>query len=556
MRGRFTTSAVLLALLLGVAIPVGAQPLRPAARVVATTRTTAYLDAGRDQGLTEGLRWTAPLGGAPVTITVVAVTATTSVVSLEGATGPFAIGGELALPPGRSPPRPGPGPRPAPATAPPWIPALAEGGLRRVPHEPTAESASERARRARGLSVRGDITARAAVGADLEGQSRSSEDVGLSSVLAADWGGWSWDHALDLHVMARPELLQAPLQHASARFDVYLARLGWRSQSGRLGVDLGRSSAAPGTDAGLVDGGRVRFAANDLVEVGAWAGVRPDTLDLSPELRAPSAGIVGRFGSRGAGRLSARADLAVGADAWRGALDRAFATAHLGVDLPVSVSIETDLVVDAADAATGRSGPRLSRATAWARASAWHGILAVSASGGLDDPFVSQSLVDRLSVLGGDDPVVPIEGRHVWGSCAADVRVLERLTIDAGVRADDGDDGYRSLAGDLGARLFDLGPLGSSAWVRAQVLTGTVLEGVGGEVGWQAPLGTIVDIDLSYAVDLWRVGPAQDPTWAHRGRLALQRRLGERFRTSLSLEVATGAGPPRGYGLLLVGYRL
>ena len=279
-------------------------------------------------------------------------------------------------------------------------------------------------------------------------------------------------------------------------------------------------------------------------------------VDLSPELRAPSAGLTASLGQRHPARLAARADLALAADAWRGSLDRAYATARAGLDLPASVSVDGDVLVDAADEATGRSGLRVSRGSATARARLFDGVLDVRASGGFDDPFVTQSLVDRLSVLGGAEPVVPIDGRHFFGSGSTDVRVTRSLLLDLGVRADDGDDDFSSLSGDVGLRVFDLGLIGSSAWLRGQVLTGTVLEGIGGQIGWDAPLGTLLHVDVSYGLDRWRIGPSQNPSWAHRGRLALQRRFGAHWRTSLSLEAASGAGPPRAFGFLLVGYRI
>ena len=222
---------------------VRAEPLRDSTRVVATTRSTVYLDAGRDQGLSEGQRWIAPIAGTPVTITVLAASGTTAVVSMEGAMGSIAVGGDVPLPPGRAAPPPGPGPRPPPSPSPPWIPALAADALPRL-GAPPADVVTSASRRRTELLVHGEVAARASVGADLGGQSRSSEDVGLSSDLSAELGPWAWDHIFDLHYSARPETLAAPLQHGVLRFDAYLARLGWTSSSGTVSAAVGRMSAA------------------------------------------------------------------------------------------------------------------------------------------------------------------------------------------------------------------------------------------------------------------------------------------------------------------------
>jgi len=536
---------------------VSADALRETARVVAATRRTLYLDAGASQGLREGMRWTTTLSGQPATVLVVAVSGATAVVSIEGLSAPVAVGAEVGLPPGRTPPAPGPGLRPAPRPTGTWVPELAAGALPRVRAGEGADVVTGASRRRTELLAHGEVAAYASLGADLGQESRSSEDVGLNSDLSLEYGAWTWEHLFDLHYAARPELLAAPLQNGGLRFDVYLARLGWTSESGALSANLGRMAAADGTSAGMVDGGRIALVAAPDVELGAWAGARPDTLDLSPELRAPSAGLVGRFGARRPAQLAARADVALAADAWRGSLDRAFANARVGLDLPWHASLEGEALFDFANDAADEKTTRVSRATATARARFAEGVIDVRAHGGLEDPVLTRSLADRLRVDLTDPIVNGVFGnqRHWYALGAVDLRFASALLVDARVRADDGDDDFWSLSGDAGVRLLDLGPLGSETWIRAQAMTGTVLEGLGGEIGWLAPL-TFVHLELSYALDRWRVGPSADGEWAHRGRLALQRRFGERWRTTLSLEAATGAGPPRGFAYLLVGYRI
>ena len=528
-----------------------ADALRDSARVVATTRRTAYIDAGARQGLREGMRWGATLAGQPVTVRVMAVSGANAVVAIEGAASPIAIGAELALPPGRAAPRPGPGPRPAPRPAAPWVPELAEGALPHVGLDEGADVVTSASRRRTELLAHGELAAHASVGADLGGQSRSHEDVGITGDLSLEVGAWSWDHQFDLHYAARPELLSAPLQNGTLRLDVYLARLGWTSASGSLSANLGRMSAAEGTSAGMVDGGRVALVAAPNVELGAWAGARPDMLDLSPELRAPSAGLVARVGARRPAQLAARADVALAADAWRGSLDRAFANARVGLDLPWHASLEGEAIVDLANDADDQSTARVSRASATARARFFEGAIDTRLHGGFEDPVLTRSLADRLDLA---PPFVTTE-RHGYGLASVDLRVVQGLLLDARFRADAGDDDLWSVSGDAGVRVLDVGPLGSEAWLRGQVMSGTVLEGVGGEIGWLAPL-SFVHLDLSYAIDRWLVGPSAEPATAHRGRLAIQRRFGERWRTTLSLEGATGAGPPRAFGFLLVGYRI
>jgi hypothetical protein len=528
-----------------------ADALRDTARVVATTRRTLYLDAGASQGLREGMRWTTTLAGQPVTVRVIAVSGATAVVALEGAAAPVAVGAELALPPGRTTPRPGPSRRPAPRPSAPWVPELAADALPHIGLDDGADVVTSASRRRTELLAHGEVAAYAAVGADLGGQSRSHEDVGITNDLSLAYGAWTWDHLFDLHYAARPELISAPLQNGALRFDVVLARLGWTSTSESLSANLGRMSAAEGTSAGMVDGGRIALVAAPNVELGAWAGARPDMLDLSPEVRAPSAGLVARLGARRPAQLAARADVALAADAWRGSLDRAFANARVGLDLPWHASLEGEAIVDLANDADDQSAARVSRATATARARFVEGAIDARVHGGLEDPVLTRSLADRLDLAA---PFVTTE-RHWYGLASVDVHLVRGLLLDARVRADDGDDDFWSLSGDAGVRVLDVGPLGSEAWLRGQAMSGTVLEGVGGEIGWLAPL-SFAHVDLSYALDRWLVGPSGEPATAHRGRLAIQRRIGERWRTTLSLEAATGAGPLRAFAYLLVGYRI
>lgn len=552
------------------ALPPGAlaDTLRDTGRVVANTRSTVYLDAGRDQGMREGMRWSTVMGGQPVTAVVLAVTATTSLVSLEGVAGPFAAGAELPLPVGRTRPARGPGRRPPPAPSPPWIPSLASGGMPHVEAERRARSgpAAEGPRGWRGPRVRGELAARVSVSADLEGSSRSSEDLGLSSTLAGELGGgWTWDHLFDLHVFARPELPQAPLQNPELRFDVYQARLGWTSRTGAFGAAVGRMRVAPGTDAGMVDGGTVKLVANRAVDVGAWVGVRPAVVDLTPELRAPSAGAFARLGAPLGSGLAAHADVALAVDAWRGALDRAFGSARAVLELPWHTALEAEAVLDGADDATltdpvtelprrGRTGVRVTRASGSAQTSLGGGLLDLRATAGRDLPVVTQALVEGLASL--HPGALPIDTARWFAFGSADLRLTSALFLRAGARADDGDDGLRSVAGDVGLRILDVGPVGSMAWLEARAISGSVAEGLGGELGWEAPLAAFAHLTLSYAADSWRLDSQRNPSWIHLGRLGLERHFGDHWRSAVSLEAATGGGPPRGFAFLLVGYRL
>lgn len=498
--------------------------------VTAVTPTTIYIDAGSADGLVVGATWQITLDGRTVAVRVAAVASHDAELELAGPRP--AIGAVLGAPPGLTPPS-AVVPRPPPAALPPWRddPAALASVQAAASHEqPASETATDE------TYISGELALSAFFAGDMRNTSTSSQDLSLSSQLAIESGAWRYDHLIDAHIAATPEVFQAPLQHARARFDVYLMRLAYQPGGERYAAAIGRQTGAPLGELGTVDGGQLRVALARQLDLTAFAGLRP-AYDLGVAL-APRAGadigyLYAQPGVRG------RADAGLVVDEYKGSLDRAAAAASAALATPGEL-VHADAVVDLASDANGKAG-RLTRASALARAK--RGRITASASAGYDRPFIDRVLIEEVPDL--------VLGPRTFG--AAELRYAWRHDLDLGTsaRASWGD-GFSSTYVDVLASWYE--PARSlRANVAPHVIVGSLVDQVGVRANLGAPIARW-HVDLGGAFD--RVYANGERAWAGIGQLSGSRAFRRRWRTALSLEAAAGDGPPRVLAFALLGYRL
>lgn len=526
---------------------------RSVARVVDATRQQAWIDAGRDDGLREGARWQVAPG---VELTVVAVTRRSAAITASRGSLP-AVGQPVALPDERAaPPPPSPGPREAPRAPAPWDPSYAIGATpwltaaRGVPSESLGDPFDDDPRR-RPQGLRGEVALRFLAGGSPGADTRGYQDLGLVSQVSAAWGGgWFHDHLVEARVVASPEVFYIPLQHPQARLDVYLLRFGYAPSGSAYGVEFGRMPTLPGMAVGMTDGARVRWRpTGSPVEVSAFAGLRPDVASTAPSLYAPRVGasVRARFG--GLGPVRARLDAALVVDGWNTSLDRAFTTLGAGFEYRSLLSFTGEAVLDLAPDAAARDGVRVTRAILEGRADLLRGGLRVSASGGLDRPLYTSSLQAQIPGL----PALPVRR---FAALGVDGRAHARLWVFGAARASDDPDGLRSLVTEAGARLLDLPTRGSNASLMGRWSLGDRVNGYGAHAAWSVMLDPLTHIDAGYGLDRLTWGDNAITTWAHRARVAGDRRFGARWRAALSYEASWGAFALQHLVFLMVGYRL
>ena len=499
------------------------------ARVTATTPTTLFVDAGASDGLRPGAAWTAAVGGATLTFRVAAVAAHDALLEVDGG-GPPAIGASIPLPAGLVAIAPV-ALRPPPVVMPPWHddPSVTRTVQAAAAHEQPVRPDEAGAER-----VRGELALTVFTGGDLANSSTSWQDLGLSSQLEIARGPWQYDHLIDAHLAGQPELFTAPLQHARARFDVYLLRLAYAPLGARYAGALGRQPGAPLAELGAIDGARLRLALGPRFDVTLFGGLRPaDDLALSA---APRAGADLGW-QRVTGDTHARADLGVAIDARGGALDRAQAAGSLAVSRGVSFA-RADSVVDLASDATG-AGARLTRLAGLVRTQV-AGITA-SAQGGFDRPFLDRELAATLGDLAG----LRLAPR-TFGELDVRYPLRRQLELGAMTRAAWGDGVWSGYADVSAAWIADR----MRVTAAPHVILGTLTDEVGlrGSVdtprfGWSFGFGGEVDRVVT--------GGA----WAGLGRVSASRSFWTRWRTALSVEVAAGDGPPRLLAFGLLAYR-
>jgi hypothetical protein len=173
---------------------------------------------------------------------------------------------------------------------------------------------------------------------------------------------------------------------------------------------------------------------------------------------------------------------------------------------------------------------------------ATHGRLVASASAGYDRPFYDRALVAEVPDL--------LLGPRSF--VASDVRYALRSHIDVGGSARGAiGDGFTSGYFDAFASWYSL----DNNWrltAVPHVVVGSLVDQLGLRGSFEIPLWAW-RFDLGGSFDRVWAGGAQ--AWAGMGRVAASRPLFDRWRTSLSAEVAAGDGPLRLLLFALLGYR-
>jgi hypothetical protein len=500
------------------------------ARVTAVTPTTIYIDAGTADGLAAGTTWRATVDGHAINVRVAAVASHDAELEVEGPRP--ATGAVLALPPGLTPPA-AVKPLPPPVVMPAWqgAPAVLGDVEKNASIEQPMSAASRDETR-----ISGEIALSATFAADTSNSSTSQQDLSLSSQLAIESGAWRYDHLIDAHIAATPEVFTAPLQNAQARFDIYLMRLAYAPNGERYATAIGRQPAGPIGELGTVDGGRARLQLDSHFDATAFAGLRPASdLGLS---KAPRVGADLGWQLATQSDVHARADAGVAIDEYSGKLDRALAAISASLATPHNL-LHADADVDLASDADGK-GARLSRVNGFARTK--HGPISASVEVGYDRPFFDRALAAEAPDL--------LLGPRTFGQAEAGYALRNDLDISGSARVALGD-GFTSTYVDLAGMWH--------APERLWLVTAAPFAVVGSLVDQYGARGSLnfPFESWSFGIDgsLSRVYAAGEDAWAGLGRLSGSRSFLRRWRTSLSAEVAAGDGPPRVFLFGLLAYR-
>jgi hypothetical protein len=500
------------------------------ARVTAVTPTTIYIDAGTTDGLATGVTWSLTIDGTAIGVRVAAVATHDAELEIEGPRP--ALGSVLALPPSLTP-MAAVTVRPAPIELPAWAddPAAIVDVQSVASHEqPANPSAPDK------TVVSGEIALSAFFGADTSGSSTSSQDLSLASQLAIENGAWRYDHVIDAHIAAIPELATAPLQNAQARFDIYLMRLAYAPTGARYATAIGRQQAAPIGELGTVDGGTFRFALDRHFDVTAFAGLRPASdLGLS---RAPRAGADLGWQLATVDGVRARADAGIAVDEYLGAIDRALAAMSASLSTPRDI-LHADATFDLASDADGK-GARVSRVAAFARTK--RGRLTATAQVGYDRPFWDRALVVETPDL--------LLGPRTYAQAEATYALRSTFDVSSSARISSGD-GFTSTDVDVTGAWH----VPSRLWLVTAApfaVVGSLVDEYGVRAGLDCPFGAW-SLDLAGSFE--RVHADSQLASAGLGRISASRSIFDRWRTSLSLEAAAGDGPTRVLLFGLLAYR-
>jgi hypothetical protein len=490
------------------------------AHVTAVTPTTIFIDAGTTDGLAAGVTWHATVDGLAFGVRVAAVATHDAELEIEGPRP--AMGSALALPPNLTP-VPTITVRAAPISLPVWTDD--PGAIGDVQHvasheQPATPSATDT------TVVSGEIALSAFLAADVTGSSTSTQDLSLASQLAVENGAWRYDHVIDAHLVATPELFSAPLQYAQARFDVYLMRLAYAPSGARYATAIGRQPAAPIGELGTVDGGTFRLALDPHFDVTAFAGLRPASdLGLS---RAPRTGADLGWQLATVDGMRARVDAGIAIDEYLGSIDRALAAMSASLSTPRDL-LHADADVDLASDANGK-GARLSRFAAFARTK--RGRLTATAQVGYDRPFWDRALVAEAPDL--------LLGPNTYAQAEATYALRGSLDLSSSARVSRGD-GFTSTDVDVTGAWH----VPSRLWLVTAApfaVLGSIVDEYGLRAGLNCPLASW---SLGLAGSVARVDAASELAWSELGRISASRSIFDHWRTSLSFELAAGDGPTR-----------
>jgi hypothetical protein len=518
------------AIVLAIAITGGVAHARDA-RVTAVTPTTIYIDAGTTDGLAIGVAWSITIDGIAIGVRVAGVATHDAELEVEGPRP--ALGSVLALP-AKLTPVAAVTLRSAPIELPAWtddpgsIVEIQRVASHEQPANPTAPDKTV---------VSGEIALSAFLAADVSNSSTSTQDLSLASQLAIENGAWRYDHVIDAHLMATPELATAPLQNAQARFDIYTMRLAYAPSGARYATALGRQPAAPLGELGTVDGGTFRLALDRRFDVTAFAGLRPASdLGLS---RAPRAGADLGWQLATVDGVRARADAGIAIDEYLGSIDRALAAVSTSLSTKHDI-LHADATVDLASDADGK-GARLTRAAAFARTR--RGRLTATAQVGYDRPFWDRVLVVEAPEL--------LLGPRTYAQAEATYALRSTFDLSSSARISRGD-GFTSTEADVTGAWH----VPSRVWIVTAspfAVVGSLVDEYGVRTGLDCPFASW---SLGVLGSFERVAAAGELAWAGVGQISGSRPIFDRWRTSLSFEAAAGDGPPRVLLFALLAYRL
>ena len=523
---------VRLALCLALASP-SAVAAQAVAHVVGRASGVVYVDAGRAEGVVAGTSVSFTHGSTEVSARVLAVAAHTAALALEPAMPELT---EVPLPRQTAAEAPQVRTVHRPPPSPPFDSAWAGSFLPQVGETRDDDEGGEEGSAPDHTIVHGELATRLFASADVSDLAVAWDEVGVDSQLDASTpSGLTWDHLVGVGLDAAPDVSFALFQHANARLDAYLLRLGYTPPGSRFGVGVGR--LMPLSGAGIVDGAELNVRAAEGVRFSAFAGLAPDAGDLLPVLRAPRAGVA--LSLAGGEAVHGHLGLGFSIDGFRGALDRARANVDADVDLGSQLAASGRLVVDFADDALGRGGPRPTRGSVelsgehLRRRLRWH------VGAGFDDPVYTHAIADQLP----QEDLIFLPNAFADGGVKA--RLGDGLSARVSARGYLGADGFSSLVvsagGSLRARLLEADLLDFDL----RMIRGSLAQGYGGGVRWDLPVSDRVHFDLGYSLDRLEVGPAKIVGYAQTLHLAWDRYFGPRTRTSLAFELGGGAGPTR-----------
>ena len=500
-----------------------------AAKVTAITPSTVYIDAGTADGVRPGATWQMTIEGRATTIRVIAAASHDAVLDVSGAK--LAVGAVIELPPGTTPPPPVTL-APPPVAMPPWQPQPAaekEIQIAAAHEQPGVAPEAEHVR------VTGELALSAYLAGDTDKSSSNSfNDLALSSELTVTDGPWRYDHLLEAHLTGNPELFTAPLQHAQARFDVYLMRLAYTD--GRYAAALGRQPAAPIGEFGVVDGARASAPLGHDVDVTGFAGVRPST-NLGLEFIPHAGADVGWQPSIIAGART-RIDAGVAVDEYQSSLDRA-AAAVSGSIAGKTLVAHGDAVLDLAGDAAGK-GTGVTHAAGFVRDQ--YGKLSGSVSAGYDRPFIDRVYVAEL-------PSYLILGPRTFAAAEATYAYAHDLDLGTSANIAWGN-GFTSSYADVSGVWY------RETW-RVLVAPHAILGSLADELGLRGGVARPVwrgSLDADASIDrVWAVG---DTAFAGLARVGYSLPFARRWRTNVSAEIAAGDGPVRVFLFALLAYRL
>ena len=276
-------TAVIAALLLFVAAPLYAQTKAPAHVVTYLTSTTAYIDAGSDDGLHTGDKVEVVRAGAVIAVLVVTdVSSHRAACTIESSTATLAVGDALRFS--------------AAATGSAATGAAAAGGATTVPAPVPAETVAQAEGEswARRNGLRGRIGVRylgvfdqSGFGGDV---TEPSADIRLDGNRV---GGSAFDLQVDVRARHTVQTVADGREFNDGQARVYRFNTRWRSPADRYHLTLGRQFSNALASISTFDGAELAYE-KPRWGMGAFAGTQPEPVDYGFSTDIAEYGVYGR----------------------------------------------------------------------------------------------------------------------------------------------------------------------------------------------------------------------------------------------------------------------